>query len=93
MSAGGYIFLHDHNGTGYNDGPARATREFFADKPEKIIDIPDQWGSIMIRKINESTGLTASDTRGKRDHPTAMSRIRRLLQTPFVRARNRLFVR
>jgi O-methyltransferase len=51
MSQGGYVFLHDHNGTGYNSGPLRATQEFFADKPEKIIDIPDQWGSIMIRKI------------------------------------------
>jgi O-methyltransferase len=94
MSAGGYIFLHDHNGTGYNEGPARATREFFADKPEKIIDIPDQWGSIMIRKINESAGQTDSVAGGgKRDHQTAMGRIRRLLQTPFVRARHRLFVR
>jgi len=51
MTPGGYIFLHDHNGQGYNDGPARATHEFLADKAEKIIDIPDQWGSIMIRKI------------------------------------------
>jgi len=55
MSAGGYIFLHDHNGSGYNEGPMRATREFLEDKPEKIIDIPDQWGSVMIRKIGDHT--------------------------------------
>jgi O-methyltransferase len=51
ISHGGYIFLHDHNCIGYNDGPRRATEEFLADKPEKIIDIPDQWGSVMIRKL------------------------------------------
>jgi hypothetical protein len=51
MNKGGYIFLHDHNGAGYNAGPRRATEEFLADKPELIIDIPDQWGSILIRKL------------------------------------------
>jgi O-methyltransferase len=51
MSPGGYVFLHDHNGLGYNAGPARATQEFLADKPEKIVDLPDQWGSVMIRKL------------------------------------------
>jgi O-methyltransferase len=51
MSPGGYIFLHDHNGTGYHQGPMRATAEFLADKPEKVVDIPDQWGSVVIRKL------------------------------------------
>lgn len=52
MSKGGYIFVHDHNGLdGYNQGALRATKEFLSDKPELIVDIPDQWGSILIRKI------------------------------------------
>ena len=50
MSGGGYIFIHDFNATEYNHGPFRATMEFLSSKPEKIIEIPDQWGSALIRK-------------------------------------------
>lgn len=50
LSSGGYIFVHDFNATEYNFGPFRATMEFLANKPEKIVEIPDQWGSALIRK-------------------------------------------
>ena len=29
----------------------RATDEYMRDKPEKLIEIPDQWGTVIIRKI------------------------------------------
>jgi O-methyltransferase len=51
MSRGGYIFVHDFNATEYNYGPFRATTEFLSDKPEKIIELPDQWGSALLRKV------------------------------------------
>jgi len=51
MSSGGYIFIHDYNATEYNYGPFRATTQFLQDKPEHIIEIPDQWGSALIRKV------------------------------------------
>lgn len=50
LSPGGYIFVHDYNAMEYDRGPFRATTEFLRDKPEGIVEIPDQWGSALIRK-------------------------------------------
>jgi O-methyltransferase len=51
MSPGGYIFVHDYNH--HPSGPAviRAINDFMDDKPEKLIEIPDVWGTIVIRKM------------------------------------------
>ena len=51
MTVGGFIFVHDFNAAEYNSGPYRATTEFLSDKPEMVIEIPDQWGSALIRKV------------------------------------------
>jgi len=51
MKSGGYIFAHDYNNPESNWAVSRATNEFMQDKPEKIVEIPDPWGSIVIRKI------------------------------------------
>lgn len=51
MKSGGYIFVHDYNNPESNWAVSRATNEFMQDKPEKLVEIPDQWGSIVIRKI------------------------------------------
>jgi O-methyltransferase len=51
MSRGGFIFVHDFNATEYNFGPFRATTDFLSNKLEKIIELPDQWGSALIRKV------------------------------------------
>lgn len=48
---GGYLFAHDYNSPESNQAVARAVNEFLQDKPEKIIELPDIWGSIVIRKI------------------------------------------
>lgn len=50
LSRGGYIFVHDFNAMEYDRGPFRATTAFLSDKPEMIVEIPDQWGSALIRK-------------------------------------------
>jgi len=51
MKSGGYIFAHDYNSPESNWAISRATNEFMQDKPEKIVEIPDVWGSIVFRKI------------------------------------------
>lgn len=48
---GGYIFLHDYNSPESDHAVRRAVDPFLADKPEHVIDLPDQWGSVMFRKM------------------------------------------
>jgi O-methyltransferase len=51
MSRGGYIFLHDYTSNESNQAVSRAAAEFLADKPEKVIEIPDTWGTALFRKL------------------------------------------
>jgi len=51
MKSGGYIFVHDYNSPESNWAVSRAVNEFMRDIPEKLVEIPDLWGSIVIRKI------------------------------------------
>lgn len=52
ISEGGYLFIHDyHNPRESNAGVLRAVRKFMRDKKEKILEIPDVLGSVVIRKI------------------------------------------
>lgn len=50
VNQGGYIFVHDYNSPESQFGVSRAVNEFMAERQEKIIEIPDLCGSIMIRK-------------------------------------------
>jgi O-methyltransferase len=47
---GGYIFLHDYNSPESDWGVSRAVNEFMASKSETLMEIPDTWGSVVIRK-------------------------------------------
>ena len=52
ISKGRYLLIHDyHNPKESNAGVLRAVKEFMIDKKEKILEIPDILGSIIIRKI------------------------------------------
>lgn len=51
---GGYIFIHDYNSPESDWAVMRATDEFMKDKPEKLVEIPDMGGSVIIRKILDS---------------------------------------
>jgi O-methyltransferase len=52
ISVGGFLFVHDyHNPIESNAGVLRAVKEFFNDKREKLIEIPDVLGSVVIRKL------------------------------------------
>jgi O-methyltransferase len=50
LVAGGYFFFHDFNSPESDHAIARAASEFLADKPETVIEIPDEWGSAVFRK-------------------------------------------
>jgi hypothetical protein len=53
MIPGGYIIVHDYTSLHWN-GAEKAVDEFFADKPEPVITLPDGAGSVVIRKIRQS---------------------------------------
>jgi O-methyltransferase len=48
---GGYLMVHDYNSPESNWGCNRAVNEFMQAKPEMIIEIPDQAGSVLFRKL------------------------------------------
>ena len=50
LSRGGLLIMHDY-GSGHWRGATRAVDEFFADKPEKPIIMPDKSGSAVIRRV------------------------------------------
>lgn len=49
MAPGGFIVIHDYNSL-FWDGAENAVDEFFSDKPESVIPVPDASGSVVIRK-------------------------------------------
>ena len=51
LSAGGMLIVHDYSSRHW-PGIAQAVDQFFADKPEKPILIPDKSGSAAIRKMS-----------------------------------------
>jgi O-methyltransferase len=51
MTRGGHVFLHDYNSYDFNQAVKRAADEFLADKPEKLIEITDPWGTVLFRKM------------------------------------------
>ena len=51
LESGGYCFVHDYNSPESNQACRRALTEFLADKPERVIELPDTWGSAVFRKV------------------------------------------
>ncbi|KWD81811.1 hypothetical protein WL71_15725 [Burkholderia ubonensis] len=49
MSPGGFILMHDY-GSLYWDGAEKAVDEFFADKPEGVMPLPDLASTVVMRK-------------------------------------------
>jgi O-methyltransferase len=46
---GGFLIMHDY-GSLYWEGLEKAVDEFFADRPESIVPVPDWCGSVVVRK-------------------------------------------
>lgn len=51
LATGGYLMVHDYHNEESNWACQRAVEEFMQNKPERIIEIADIWGSIVFRKI------------------------------------------
>ncbi|MBC8044672.1 MAG: class I SAM-dependent methyltransferase [Rhizobacter sp.] len=51
LLSGGYIFIHDFNSPESDWGVSKAVNLYMQGKPEKLVDIPDAWGSVLLRKI------------------------------------------
>jgi O-methyltransferase len=50
LAPGAYLFVHDYNSPESNQACRRAVTKFMADKPERLVELPDVWGSVVIRK-------------------------------------------
>jgi hypothetical protein len=50
LTKGGFLVMHDYGGL-YWDGAEKAIDEFFLDKQEKLVPIPDKSGTVVVRKI------------------------------------------
>jgi O-methyltransferase len=50
LSGGGYLMVHDYHNEESNWACRRAVDEFMQDKPERIIEIADIWGSVIFRR-------------------------------------------
>ena len=51
LASGGYCFVHDFNSPESNRACRRALTEFLAGRPERVIELPDTWGSAVFRKV------------------------------------------
>ncbi len=51
LSPGGYFVLHDYNSPESDHAVKSAADKFLADKPERLIELPDVWGTALFRKI------------------------------------------
>ena len=50
MVPGGFLIIHDYSSL-YWSGAEKAIDEFFADKPEAVLPLPDSAGSVAVRKV------------------------------------------
>jgi len=53
LTPGGFLIMHDYSSL-YWEGAEKAVDEFFADKPEKPVPIPDKSGTAVIRKAGRA---------------------------------------
>jgi O-methyltransferase len=51
MPRGAYLFVHDYNNPESNWAMQRVLAEFLADRPEQLVDLPDVWGSVVLRRL------------------------------------------
>ena len=50
LARGGYMFVHDFNSPESNSACRRAVTQFMAGRQEQFVELPDRWGSVVIRK-------------------------------------------
>jgi len=52
LMPGGFLIMHDY-GSLFWDGVEKAIDDFFADKPETVVPIPDKSGTAVVRKVSK----------------------------------------
>lgn len=50
LAPGGYLVVHDYNNPESDWACKRALDAFLADKPERLVELGDMWGSALIRR-------------------------------------------
>jgi O-methyltransferase len=50
LSPGGYLVVHDYNNPESDWACKRALDGFLADKPERVVELGDMWGSALVRR-------------------------------------------
>lgn len=51
MAPGGYLVMHDYNNSESDWACKRAFDEYLRDRPERLVELGDVWGSALIRKV------------------------------------------
>ena len=51
LAPGGYLVMHDYNNPESDWACKRALDGFLVDRPERVIELGDMWGSALIRRI------------------------------------------
>lgn len=51
LESGGYLVVHDYNNDESDWACKRALDEFLAERPERVIELGDVWGSALLRKL------------------------------------------
>jgi O-methyltransferase len=51
LSPGGYLVMHDYNNPESEWACKRAMETFMKDRPERLIELGDVWGSALIRRV------------------------------------------
>jgi O-methyltransferase len=51
LSPGAYLVMHDYNNAESDWACKRAMDDFLRDKPERLIELGDVWGSALIRRV------------------------------------------
>ncbi|MGC8475830.1 MAG: TylF/MycF/NovP-related O-methyltransferase [Acetobacteraceae bacterium] len=61
LEPGGFLIIHDYSSLAW-EGAEKAVDDFFADKPESVMPLPDGCGSAVIRKLRpvQPAGKTAA---------------------------------
>lgn len=71
MMAGSYLFVHDYHNAESHWAAQRVLGDFLDDKPDRLIDLPDIWGSVVLRRTSDSVSASRQHSRDALSAPSA----------------------
>ena len=89
LAPGGYLVMHDYNNPESDWACKRAFDSFLADRPERVIELGDMWGSALIRRSADPVEDTAPSRQRRHSHlqPRSLSSSGRCARRSPRRAR------